>query len=194
MQGGLRQRQQLEQGGAGFELAFQYPVEHVFEGPGIFTGDHGAGEATAALEGVVRATQGFQGLVVFGIGAPGVQAVGHGAQHLVRLFEEDFEDLFVDVRLDVRGEFVFFERGRRCLIGGRFGLRFQLRFGFRAQGGLFVRRGFRARLRFAGGWLLFDGCRRFVEADIELGVEIEDGGTRPAVSIGLSRRGTVGPR
>ncbi len=110
----LRQFQQPEQGRCRFELAFHHPVEHAFKGPGIFAGYHRAGKTATAFQGVIGASQGFQGLVVFGVRPPGVQTVGHGAQHLVRFFEEDFEDLFVDVRFEVGSEFLIGAFGFSC--------------------------------------------------------------------------------
>ena len=99
---------QQRRGDRPFEL--QPAVQRLFDGPGDFAEPGQADHAPAALEGVEAAPQREQRLRVGRRGAQQLELLALGGQHLLRLFDEDLEQVGLD-----RGRC---RRARRCRQGG----------------------------------------------------------------------------
>ena len=91
--------QQIGNFGGCLERSVDDPVEHVLNRPGELADRHGPDHSAAALQRVKRASQSGQCIAVVAVVEPPGQGLADGRHLISRLFNEDIQDLRIDLVL-----------------------------------------------------------------------------------------------
>ena len=82
--------------GTRLNAAIKHTVEQVLNRPTQLTNNQGADHTTTAFEGVERATDLGQGILVFSVSTPLREKLANGLQHFTDFFDKDFQQFFIN--------------------------------------------------------------------------------------------------
>ncbi len=85
-----------------FDAAIQHAIKQVLDGPSQLTDNQRANHPATTLEGVERAADFTQRVLVFRVGAPKWQLLANGFQNLCGFLDEDLQQILID-RLLISG-------------------------------------------------------------------------------------------